>query len=130
MDSISNGLSVPATDALVPIDCSVVELPVSDLLGDSDMNTRSLRASKVLGWPKICKLAQTFLWEYSYKRLKLAQLLGQLGACLTCVGMPSGSAMKGIRQIRIMTAATCARDWGRRECYPDARHIFDRDPQQ
>jgi hypothetical protein len=24
------------------------------------------------------------LWEYSYKRLKLAQLLGQLGVFLTC----------------------------------------------
>ena len=29
---------------------------------------------KVLGWPKICKLADAFLWEHSYKRLKLAQL--------------------------------------------------------
>ena len=32
------------------------------------------RAKKVLGWPKICKLAHTFLLEYSYKVLKLAQL--------------------------------------------------------
>ena len=29
--------------------------------------------------PKICKLAHALLWEYSYKRLNLAQLLGQLG---------------------------------------------------
>ena len=28
------------------------------------------------------KLAHAFLWEYSYKRLKLAQLLGQLGFSL------------------------------------------------
>ena len=41
--------------------------------------------SKVLGWPKRRKLAHAFLWEYSYKRLKLAQLLGQLGVFLTCV---------------------------------------------
>jgi hypothetical protein len=40
-------------------------------------------ARKVLGWPKICKLAHAFLWEYSYKRLKLVQLLGQLGVFLT-----------------------------------------------
>ena len=40
---------------------------------------RSPRARKVSGWPKWCKLAQTCLWEYSYKRLRLAQLLGQLG---------------------------------------------------
>jgi hypothetical protein len=38
----------------------------------------------VLGWPKICKLARAFLWEYRYKRLRLAQLLGQLGVFLTC----------------------------------------------
>ena len=42
-------------------------------------------ARKVSGWPKICKLAHAFLWEYSYKRLKSAQLLGQLGAFLTLV---------------------------------------------
>ena len=41
-------------------------------------------ARKVLGWPKICKLAHAFLQEYSYKRLKLAQLLGQFGVFLTC----------------------------------------------
>jgi hypothetical protein len=40
-------------------------------------------ATKVLGWPKRRKLAHAFLWEYSYKRLKLAQLLGQLGVFLT-----------------------------------------------
>jgi hypothetical protein len=37
----------------------------------------------VTGWPKRSKLAQAFLWEYSDKRLKLAQLLGQLGVFLT-----------------------------------------------
>jgi hypothetical protein len=41
------------------------------------------RARKFLGWPKICKLAHAFRWEYSYKKLKLAQLLGQLGVFLT-----------------------------------------------
>jgi hypothetical protein len=41
------------------------------------------QARKLLGWPNICKLAYAFLWEYSYKRLKLAQLLGQLGVFLT-----------------------------------------------
>ena len=40
-------------------------------------------ARKVLGWPKRWKLARTFLWEYSCKRLELAQLLGQLGCFLT-----------------------------------------------
>jgi hypothetical protein len=38
---------------------------------------------KVLGWPKICKLARAFLREYSYKRLQLAQLLGRHGVFLT-----------------------------------------------
>jgi hypothetical protein len=36
-------------------------------------------AREVSGWPKRCKLAHAFLWEHSYKRLKLAQLLVQLG---------------------------------------------------
>ena len=48
-----------------------------------------LRARKVLGWPKIRRLAHAFLWEHSDKRLKLAQHLGQLGVFLTwsvCVG--------------------------------------------
>jgi hypothetical protein len=43
-----------------------------------------LRARKVLGWPEICKLAHAFLWEYGYKRLKLAQFLGKLCVFLTC----------------------------------------------
>ena len=34
---------------------------------------------QVLGWPKRCELARTLLWEYRQKRLKLAQLLCQLG---------------------------------------------------
>jgi hypothetical protein len=40
-------------------------------------------ARKVSGWPKRCKLAHALLWEYSYKGLELAQLLGQLGVFLT-----------------------------------------------
>jgi hypothetical protein len=44
---------------------------------------RELRARKVLGWPKIWELAHAFPWECSYKRLKLAQLLRQLGVFLT-----------------------------------------------
>ena len=37
----------------------------------------------VFGEPKRCKLAHLFRWDYSYKRLKLAQLLSQLGVFLT-----------------------------------------------
>jgi hypothetical protein len=44
---------------------------------------RHARRAKVLGWPKRRKLAHAFLWEYSYKRLNLAQLLGQRGVILT-----------------------------------------------
>ena len=52
--------------------------------GRSSGSVRSAaRARKVLGWPKICKLAHAFLSEYSYNRLKLAQFLGQLGVVLT-----------------------------------------------
>jgi hypothetical protein len=38
---------------------------------------------KTPSWPRRCKLAHAFLWEHSYNRLKLAQLLGQLGVFLT-----------------------------------------------
>jgi hypothetical protein len=41
------------------------------------------RVRELLGSPKMCKLAHALLWEYSHKRLKLAQLLGQLGGFLT-----------------------------------------------
>jgi hypothetical protein len=43
----------------------------------------------VSGWPKRCKMARAFLWEYSCKRLQLAQLLGQLERLLTfCQSVP------------------------------------------
>ena len=42
-----------------------------------------LRAREAFGWPKRCKLARAFLRKQSYKRLKLAQLLGRLGVFLT-----------------------------------------------
>ena len=45
-----------------------------------------------LGWPRRCKLANAFVWEYSCKRLKLAQLVGQLGGFLTCAGRVAGLA--------------------------------------
>ena len=44
---------------------------------------RAPRAREVLGWPRRCKLARPFMWEYSYKRLKLAQPLDQRGVFLT-----------------------------------------------
>jgi hypothetical protein len=40
-------------------------------------------AREVLGWPRRFKLAHAFLRGYSDKKLKLAQLLGQLGVFLT-----------------------------------------------
>jgi hypothetical protein len=44
---------------------------------------RRLRARKLLGWPKRCKLAHAFRWEYSNEGLKLGQLPGQRGVFLT-----------------------------------------------
>jgi hypothetical protein len=40
------------------------------------------KARKVLSWPRRYKLTHACRWEYNYKRLKLAQLLGQLGIFL------------------------------------------------
>jgi hypothetical protein len=51
------------------------------------------QASKVLGWPKRCQLAPAFLWEYSYKRLELVQLLVQLGVFLTPCSRASSADM-------------------------------------
>jgi hypothetical protein len=39
---------------------------------------------------QVRKLTHAFLWEYSYKRLKLAQLLGQLGVFLTLAALTGG----------------------------------------
>ena len=51
----------------------------------------------MLGWPKICKFAHAFLWEHSGKRLKLAQLLGQLGDCLTLARYAAAACRNGLR---------------------------------
>jgi hypothetical protein len=44
--------------------------------------------NKVAGWPRIRKLARAFLWKYSYKRLKLVQILGQHGVLLARRPLP------------------------------------------
>jgi hypothetical protein len=59
----------------------VVNIPGAALRAGSSHS--AARARKLLGWPKRCRLAHAFLWEHSYKRLQLAQLLGQLGVFLT-----------------------------------------------
>ena len=62
------------------------ELPAALRLQRRDQGVlQRLRARKALGLPERCNLAHTFLSECSYKRLKLAQLLGQLGVFLTWV---------------------------------------------
>ena len=50
-------------------------------------------ARRVSGRPKRCKLAHAFLREYSYKRLQLAQLLGQLGVSHLGGGRVAGAAL-------------------------------------
>jgi hypothetical protein len=45
--------------------------------------SRARTVLEVLRLPTTCKLAHAFLWEYSCKRLKLAQLLVQLDVFLT-----------------------------------------------
>jgi hypothetical protein len=63
----------------------------------------------VLGWPKRCKLARVFLWEHSYKGLKLAQLLGQLGVFLTWVSM---AALRSTTVWISRSAAAALGPWG------------------
>jgi hypothetical protein len=61
---------------------TIIQLPYS-LKVTGSLTAQNTGARKVLGWPKRCKLARALLRESSYKRLELAQLLGQLGAFLT-----------------------------------------------
>jgi hypothetical protein len=68
----------------------------------------------VLGWPKRCRLAHVFLWEYSYKRLELAQVLGQLGVFLTCQLMPAQAS--GGRTTPSSIDSHCQRASGERVC--------------
>ena len=63
-------------------------------------------ARKVLGWPKQCKFAHAFLWEYSYKRLKLARLLGKLGVFLTLQPMRNLPLCAFLRSIGCRPQAT------------------------
>jgi hypothetical protein len=44
-------------------------------------------------------LAYAFLWEHSYKRLQLAQLLGQLGVFLTLARFLRFQFLPGLAQI-------------------------------
>jgi hypothetical protein len=68
--------------------------PLPQLLGDGGgVRGGGLRARKVSGRPKRCKLAHAFLREYSYKRLQLAQLLGQLGVSHLGGGRVAGAAL-------------------------------------
>ena len=83
--------------------------PIADLEALALAAVRSLLrvvlpgARKLLGWPKRCKLAHEFLWEYSCKRLKLAQLLGQRGVFLAGV-MFNGL---GAAWLRVAVAQVC-----------------------
>jgi hypothetical protein len=54
---------------------------------------------RCLGWPKRCNLAHALLSKCSYERLKLAQLLIQLGAFLTWPGR-GGPSARGPRPCR------------------------------
>jgi hypothetical protein len=68
---------------------------VLEVVGDRvEREAWVLRARKVLGRPKRSRLAHAFLWECSYKRLKLAQLLGQLGAFLFLTWPPRNSPQR------------------------------------
>ena len=49
---------------------------------------------EALARPKIGKLAHASLWEYSYKRLKLAQLLANLGSFT--LSHPSSAGLEGL----------------------------------
>ena len=63
----------------------------------------------MLGWPKRWSLAHALPWESSAKRLKLAQLLGQLGVFITLSSVvaaaTSRSLSKSLRSLRVSPSA-------------------------
>ena len=61
-------------------------------------------ARKVSGWPKRCKFAHAFLWEYSDKSLQLAQLLSHF---LTG-GLSADNVMRHARSFEGGRASLCA----------------------
>ena len=67
---------VPRPRDLVPPEA------IGAVAGDAAVLEGAPVARKVR-WPKRYKLAHALPWEYSYKGLRLAQLLGQLGVFLT-----------------------------------------------
>ena len=67
--------SLESYRSTAPVQCGLIQPP---------MAYACTVARKVSDWPKSYKLAlHAFLWEHSYKGLKLAQLLGQLGVFFT-----------------------------------------------
>jgi hypothetical protein len=79
----------------------------------------------VLGWPKRCKWAHALLWEHSHKELKLTQLLGRHGVCLTLLAVRLASPMiagaaaieKPEAETSRMPSCICARrTTAQREC--------------
>jgi hypothetical protein len=57
----------------------------------------------VLGWPKRCQLAHAFRWGCRCKRLKLAQLLAQVGPEKPCTRLflsgGGGALMSSMRAV-------------------------------
>jgi hypothetical protein len=51
--------------------------------GEGGFSCRRCEREECQVEPKECELAHAILWEYNYKRLELAQRLGQLGGFLT-----------------------------------------------
>jgi hypothetical protein len=71
---------------------------------------RALEREKVSGWSIRYKLADASeeLWEYSYERLKLAQLLGQLHVFLTLLSLtPPWNAHAGPHDVAAAGRKSC-----------------------
>ena len=78
-------------------------------------------------------MAHAFLWEYSYKRrLKLAQLLGQLRVFLTCSGRPGttavlASVMSASQMPPVIDAGEDAPQyWGRMVSHSWPNHLYSK----
>jgi hypothetical protein len=79
---------------------------------------RALKSKKGVRLAQISKFAHALRWEYCYERLKLAQLLGQLGVFLTRGAFLKPGKLSGRKGVWRVWPACGAPEVGRKQSVP------------
>ena len=98
--------------------------PSHDAVFCKKLSSSKAVARKMLVWPKRCtRLARAFLWGKAIDGLtmKLAQLLGQLGVCLTCPDPVVLPATSRAGRVRSRVAEHLERQRDQHLVYPGGR---------